>query len=53
MFVEREGDIGLEGQARAFEDDLGDEFGHVRIILRQLNRFIEGRLKEQLISWGA
>ena len=40
MFVERKGDVGFEGQPRAFEDDLRDEFGHARIILRQLKRFI-------------
>ena len=32
MLIERESDLSLECQARAFEDDLGGEFGHAPII---------------------
>jgi hypothetical protein len=33
VFVERKGNIGLERQARAFEDDLWGKFAHGGIIL--------------------
>ena len=32
VFVECKGNVSLERQAGAFEDDLGGEFGHVSII---------------------
>jgi hypothetical protein len=52
VFVEGEGEVGLEGQARAFEDDLGGEFrGHGQGGMERWNTGMRGRVEYWNSGW--